>query len=292
MDIQTLRNFLMLSDTLNFTRASQQSFIVQSALSKQIKQLEQELSVTLFKRDKRNVSLTPAGKSFKNDLAKIISHLDHSISKTRQLHLGQAGELRIGYTHSAMQSFLPSLIATINKKFPEMKTILMEMTNTHQSSALKNREIDVSISPNPIVATGVKSKVVLEDNFALVLPLSHPLDNKTFEDITQFSEESFILPPKTEGTLYVSIVESIFTDAGFLPAVIHETPYANTGIRLVQGGLGITIEPAHGLSGYSDIKVIELTQIRQKAEHTMLWLPEFEDEFPEIFTLLYTFKYV
>lgn len=291
MDISSLKNFLLLSETLSFTKASEQAFIGQSAMSKQIRQLEEEMSVTLFIRNNRNVELTPAGKYFREELIKIINQLDYAIDRTQQLDKGEAGEIKIGYTHSAMQSFLPSLIYELNQKFPHLKTTLFEMTNTHQINALHAREIDISISPNPIIDPGVKSKIMITDHFALVLPIHHKLNKRNLKNLSQLAKEPFILPAKTEGVLYVGIIESIFTDAGFVPHVIHETSYANTGIRLVQAGIGITVEPVYGLSGYNHIKIIEMKGISQKAELTMLWLPEFEQEFPQIMNLINGFKY-
>lgn len=289
MDIQTLRNFLHLSKTLSFTKASEKAFIGQSTLSKQIKQLEQEMGATLFLRDKRNVKLSLAGKYFKTELGKVLSELDYVMERTRQLHQGLAGEIRIGYTHSAMQSLIPAMVSAINQRFPNLKTSLIEMNNIQQIQALKSRKIDISISPNPSIPAEVGSKVLIRDNFALVLPTDHFLDPEHFGSIAQLSGEPFILPPKPEGVLYVGVVESICTDAGFFPRVVHHTSYANSGIRLVQGGIGVTIEPIFGLRGYTDIKIIELKDIPQKAELSMLWLPSFEQEFPEVLGLLRTF---
>lgn len=291
MDLKSVRNFLSLAETLSFTEAAQLNYIGQSTLSKQIKQLEEELEAVLFNRDKRNVELTAAGSYFEEEMKKIVSQIDFIVERTRQLDKGEAGEIKIGYTHSAMQSILPALIYKINKQWPDLKTTLMEMTNTHQINALRAREIDISISPNPNIEKGVKSKVLITENFAVVLPTNHKLNKRNLKNVSQLSGEPFILPAKTEGTLYVGVIESICTDAGFLPHVVHETSYANTGIRLVQAGIGITIEPVYGLTGYNNIKIIELKNIRQKAELTMLWLPEFEREFPEVMQLLEEYRY-
>lgn len=286
MDIQTLRNFLHLSETLSFTKASEKAFIGQSTLSKQIKQLERQLGTILFLRDKRNVELTLAGTYFKEELGKVLAQLDYVLERTHQLHLGHAGEIRIGHTHSAMQCLVPAMLLALKQRFPNLKASLIEMNNLEQLQALKSRKIDISISPNPTIPPGLGSKVLIEDNFALVLPTDHPLDAASFGSMAQLSGEPFILPPKAEGVLYVGIVESLCTDAGFFPQVVHQTSYANSGIRLVQGGIGVTIEPIFGLRGYSDIKIIELTDVPQKAELTMLWLPSFEQEFPEVLELL------
>lgn len=291
MDIEVLRNFLRLADTLHFTRASGKAFIAQSALSRQIKQLESEVQASLFKRDRRNVELTPAGEYFKTEVQRVLNQLDYAITRAQQMDKGEAGEIRIGYTHSAMQSFLPVLIKSLNQHFPAIRTVLIEMANVHQALALKERKIDISISPNPVIEGDVRSKVLVQDHFAIVLPTNHPIDQSNFESLSQFANESFILPPRTEGTLYVGTIESMCIDAGFVPHIIHETSYANTGIRLVEAGIGITIEPVSGLAGYSGIKFIELKNVIQKAELTMLWLPDLEDEFPKVFTLLNQFKY-
>src|SRR5215471_15702309 len=100
MDIQTLRNFIKLSQTLHFTKTSEQVFMAQPALSRQIKQLEQSIGAKLFERDKRNVSLTKAGVYFKQAAQQTIDHLDYAIKRAKQIHLGEAGEIKIGYTHS------------------------------------------------------------------------------------------------------------------------------------------------------------------------------------------------
>src|SRR5690606_37655506 len=286
MDIQTLRNFLHLSKTLSFTKASEKAFIGQSTLSKQIKQLEQEMGATLFLRDKRNVKLSLAGKYFKTELGKVLSEMDYIMERTWQLHQGLAGEIRIGYTHSAMQSLIPAMVSAINQRFPNLKTSLIEMNNIQQIQALKSRKIDISISPNPTIPDQVLGKVLIKDNFALVLPMDHFLGPENFRSMAQLAGEPFILPPKPEGVLYVGIVESICTDAGFFPQVVHQTSYANSGIRLVQGGIGVTIEPIFGLKGYIEIKVIVLQVITHKAGLICLWLPAFQKQFPEILTLL------
>ena len=79
MDIQTLENFIKLSDTLHFTKASEQVFMAQPALSRQIKQLEQSIGAELFKRNKRNVSLTKAGVYFKRSAQQTIDQLNCSV---------------------------------------------------------------------------------------------------------------------------------------------------------------------------------------------------------------------
>ncbi|MBC7398690.1 MAG: LysR family transcriptional regulator, partial [Mucilaginibacter sp.] len=249
MDIQTLENFIKLSDTLHFTKASAQVFMAQPALSRQIKQLEQTIGAELFKRNKRNVALTKAGVYFKQAAQQTIDQLNYAINRTRQIHNGEAGEIKIGYTHSIAQTILPRIIKEIQAQFPDVKTILREMNNNEQYRDLAEQKIDIGFATNPVVPASLKSRIFFEDVFVVVLPESHPLSADSYKDFSVFAAESFILPHEIEGSGYNHTVESICLDAGFLPNVVHHTSSVSSALRLVEAGLGITIEPKGSLLG-------------------------------------------
>ncbi|SEA56399.1 DNA-binding transcriptional regulator, LysR family [Arachidicoccus rhizosphaerae] len=293
MDVDTsvLRNFLQVAETLHFTRSSEQMHIAQPALSRQIRQLEDKLGVSLFERNKRNVELTAAGRYFKKECELILKQFDYVALQANSLFKGKSGVIRIGYTHSAMHDFLPDLIRHINQIFPDIKIVLLEFNNSRQYIALKNREIDIGFATNPDIDSSFKSKLLLRSNFALVTPLDFPLDkNKPF-DLYKLKDQEFILPPMEEGEMYVSTLTSIFVQAGFMPKVVHETPFASTAIRLVEKGFGLTVEPLSSLTGYKGVKYLELKDIAQKVENVMLWLPNTETAFPGIIQQILDYKY-
>ncbi|HEY4198661.1 MAG TPA: LysR substrate-binding domain-containing protein, partial [Mucilaginibacter sp.] len=238
MDIQTLKNFIKLADTLHFTKASEQVFMAQPALSRQIKQLEQSIGAELFKRNKRNVSLTKAGIYFKRSAQQTIDQLNYAINRTRQIHNGEAGEIKIGYTHSIVQTILPRIIKEIRAEFPDVKTVLREMNNDEQYRDLTGQKLDIGFATNPIVPENLKSKVFFEDVFVVVLPENHPLLKEKFKGLSAFANETFILPHEVEGSDYVYTVESICLDAGFFPNVVHHTSSVSSALRLVEAGLG------------------------------------------------------
>ena len=287
MNLQQFRNALVLSRKLNFTRAAEELNIVQPALSRQIRQLEEELNAELFERNKRNVKLTAAGRYFIHEIDKVLQQVEKVVKKTSQIHEGEVGELRIGFTHSVMQAILPRILSDIKQQMPGMKAILREMNNHDQAVALQFGKLDVGFATNPLVPSDLKSRILHVDNFTLLLPLSHPVDKTNFSDFSVFADEEFIFPPPSDGSNYVRTVESICTDAGFQPKIIHETDSASTSFRLVEAGLGVSFEPASSLRGHEfPIKTIELKDIRQKAELTMIWRPDLEYEYPKLFDLL------
>lgn len=287
MDTQTLKNFIQLAETLHFTRASEQVFMAQPALSRQIKQLEKSIGASLFERDKRNVSLTKAGAYFKRAAQNTIDQLDYAIERTRQIHQGEVGDIRIGYTHSIVQTILPRIVKEIHTAFPGMKTILREMNNTDQYKDLAERKIDIGFATNIIAPENIKSKIFFEDVFVVVFPSNHYLLKEKSFELSALSNETFILPHTIDGSDYVYTVESICLDAGFFPNVVHHTASVSSALRLVEAGLGITIEPKRSLSGQNlAIKFIELDRIPQKAQSAILWSEHVEHEHPRVLQLV------
>jgi len=287
MDVRQLEYFLKVASMLHFTKASEELYVAQPALSRHIKLLEEELQVVLFKRDNRNVELTEAGKYFKIEIEQLLKRLDKVCKRALEIHKGEAGEIRMGYSNSAMQTFLPGLISGLQHQLPAIKTILLELSNSAQITSLQNKEIDLGFAPNIIVPDFLKSTVLLRDNFVVVLPKDHPISDKNYTDFSVFANEKFILPPRSAGSLYVANLESICLDAGFFPKIVHETAYTTSSLRLVESGIGITIEPKCCLHGQSlNIKFIELSDIPQKMELVMFWHNDLEHEQPLFFNVI------
>lgn len=277
----------MLAQKLNFTRTAEALNIVQPALSRKIQQLEEEIGAPIFKRNKRNVELTPAGLYFIQEVEQIIKQLERVVDRTVKIHRGEAGELRIGFTHSVMQSILPGIIKKIRQGMPELKTILHEMNNRDQYLALQKGELDVGFCTNPLVPGKLKSRVIQVDHFVLLLPKNHPVDAENFTDLSVLAEEDFIFPSPSDGPNYVRMLESMCLDAGFQPKIIHETDSATTSFRLVEAGLGVSFEPLSSVK-WNDlpVKLIELPDLPQKAALTMIWSPKLEVDYPDLFELL------
>lgn len=287
MDIHQIKYFLALADSLNYRRTAETVFITQPALSRQIQQLETEVGALLFKRDKRNVALTPAGAYLRQEGGRLVEQLEGAFRRTAQIHRGEAGEVRIGHASSAMQSILPKLLIDIREKLPDLRALLMETTNRYQLEVLQNRQIDVGFSPNIITPPNVSSRVVYEENFVVLLPEQHPVSADTFTDLSVFAQEAFILPPLREGMGYVESIQALCQPYGFLPRIAYESAYSGTVLRLVEAGMGISIEPASTLRGQNGrIKTIELTNAPVKAEMRMLWLTERTAELGPFFNLV------
>ncbi|GGD69026.1 LysR family transcriptional regulator [Emticicia aquatilis] len=287
MDFRTIEHFLKLSETLNFRKAADEIYIAQPALSRQIMALEEELGVVLFDRNKRNVALTTAGEYFKEECERILEDFERVKQRTFQIHKGEGGEIKIAHSSSSMQFLLPNILAKIQAEMPLMKTNLNETTNIYGINALINRTIDVAFGPNMIVPKELNTRTIYVENFVILLPQNHRLDENNFESLAQLADENFILPPRNESSGYVESLEALCQSYGFIPKVAYQSGNSNTVLRLVEAGLGISIEPKSALSGQNmNVKFIELNNISLKASMLMLWLRGREKELKPFFEIV------
>ncbi|MDP9046729.1 MAG: LysR family transcriptional regulator [Bacteroidota bacterium] len=279
MDIRQIKNFLTLCDTLNFRKAAEQINIVQPALSRQIQLLENEIGVLLFDRTRRTVTLTEAGVYFQKEADRILQDLTKTITRTLQVHNGEAGEIRITHASSAMNTVVPSFLVKVKQRWPDLKTTAQETSNYQQLKMLLARKTDIGVAPNIILPSEVNSRILYKENFVLILPGDHPLTKNIFTDLSVLKNETFILPQLSTGAGYVEAIFQICQGFGFNPKVAHESAHSIGVLRLVEAGLGISIEPLSSVRGANmNIKLIELKSLPQKVSMILFWLREREQE--------------
>lgn len=272
MELRQLRSFLVLADELHFKKAADKLFIVQPALTKQIQDLESELGVLLFDRNKRRVQLSVAGEFFKEKVSAIINELEETKNKVKLIENGLKGEIRMGYVGSSIHTFLPKLLSSLHEKHPQIQTYLSEMTTASQLRALQKGELDIAFVRNPPPNKHLAQRLVFQETFSLILPQNHALNEDNFENMAQLANEAFILPTKNDGDLYQKLQWSICEEAGFTPKIAHETVHGYTTIKLVENGLGVSIIPTSFKTvTNAAIKFIELKNSWQKPEITATW---------------------
>src|ERR1700756_2609708 len=129
MELRHLRYFLAVAEALNFTKAAAQLRVAQPALSRRVQDLEDEIGVDLMKRSPRGVILTAEGKLFLEEARQIIARADESVNKVRALARGEYGELHIGYAPSASVEILPPALAAFQKRAPQVKLVLHDLSS-------------------------------------------------------------------------------------------------------------------------------------------------------------------
>lgn len=243
MDLQRIKYFLALSNQLHYWKTAEKVNITQSALTRQIQALENELGLQLFERNKRNVKLTPTGKFLKEKWEIELSELDYIHQFAKQIHLGERGTVTIAHPDSISASIMPDILDKITQAFPQLQIKLVQVLYENQLEFLKNYKIDLAITRDINSAPGIKARKLYADNLALLVPEEHAF--KVIADLSseKLKKEKFILPTKDGGSSYSDIIQAFFKSYDFVPDVFLHSEFGSTIIALVRKGLGIAILP-------------------------------------------------
>lgn len=267
-----LRYFMAVAEELHFGKAATRLYISQPGLSRQIKQLEEELGVILFERDNKHVALSEAGHYFKAQVKTLIDDFEKAKLNTQLIGIGDIGKINISYVGSAMQNVIPKLLLNTRKQYPEVKFSLQEIDNAKQVEGLLAQKIDIGFVRLDKVPKELNLRTVFTDTFSLVLPQDHPMTKRKFKSLAQLKEEPFILFEQEYSSFYYSIVMSIFEHAKFSPIISHTTVHANTIFRLVENNFGVSIVPTSLSLGYDmKVKFIELKNIPHRTDLSVVW---------------------
>jgi len=274
MKLRHLECFLVLAEELHFGRAAEKLFIGQPPLSRTIKELERELEVTLFDRNKRSVKLTPCGEFLKAEGLKLFSNIENIKSELKAINNGQSGKLRIGYVDVAMLSFLPKLLVEFQEKM-NVSTILYEVNYEDQIRAIKAGYLDLGFSFSAPNTKDISVTAISKESFLLILPPDHKLANRKKIDLKELQEDSFIAVNYHCAPDLSNKTKEVFTKNGLTPKITHETCQVSSVMKLVENGLGYSIVPESlRYANNLNVKFTEIKGMKEKAELFLLHLKE------------------
>jgi DNA-binding transcriptional LysR family regulator len=285
MELRHLRYFVVVAEELHFRRAAEKLFIVQPALSRQIKELEKELGVLLLNRTKRVVTLTEAGKFFYNEVKNLFATIEDIKEETKQIETGSVGRIKIGYVGSAMLSVLPKLIPKLQKEHKGLHFELYEMTAMSQLEALKSGKIDIGFLRVPREDMELAFETIFNETYSIVLPNDHKKNAQNFKNLKEFSEEDFILPPRSAGERYYDNIISLCNAAGFSPKISHEAVFEAAAVRLIENHMGISIFPTSFRHAFNaGVKFIELKKNPQRLQLSVAYSKDNQN--PTLLTII------
>lgn len=243
MELRHLRYFSALAGELHFGRAAERLNITQPTLSSQIKCLEEELQVTLFKRGTRQVELTEAGKAFLDGTCNILRNVADASAAAMLAARGKRGRISIGVVGLATLNALPPLIRHFCKHFPEVVPVFHEAPAQAQMSKLLDGSLDVGIVRTTIPRQ-LESKRLFQDERIVAMPAGHRHGRKKVVALAGLRDDAFIMYPRAIAPEGYDQVITACSRAGFSPHVVQEAQINLTIIGLVAAGLGIAILPS------------------------------------------------
>ena len=261
MELQQIRYFLTLAEELHFWNSAEKLFITQSALSRQIKALEDEMGVQLFERSKRTVKLTKTGAFLQEQWLRMMDEIDRIHRQAKSIDEGTYGMVSIAYPGSIAYGFLPALISAIANALPEVKLELVEPTDVSIEQLLLSHQLDLALRRDPAENPALQSVILYSEHFSLIVPESHPLNEENFDSLAQVKDEKFILSGLHNKTFYVSSLQQLFRAYNFEPNVHIESDFGGMVLSLVAKGLGVSIMPSsYAISAPPGVRFINLPQ--------------------------------
>ena len=242
MELRRLRYFVAVAEELSFNRAAQRLHISQPPLSNQIKQLEEELGVQLFKRSNRGVRLTEAGELLLEEARRIFIQLEQTARLVERVGSGKVGRLSLGFVPSATNEVLPRLLYEFRRRFPDVELFLHEMMPDQVVQRLHSRQIDVGFFYLPFDDSSLHITPVSREPLVVALPETHSLAKEPEIDLRTLEREPFILPRRYEMPGLYGQVTEICRQAGFTPRAVQKDVWLmQTIVGLVASGIGVAL---------------------------------------------------
>lgn len=268
MELRQIRYFVVLAEELNFSRAAERLHISQPPLSRQIKELENEIGTQLLYRTKRQVELTNAGKVFLNKAYHILDQVEQASISTRLSSTGKEGEFRIGF-NGMVQDIIPTL-QKYREQYPQVGIILKHMTATEQIKALNEKRIDIGTVTIPVISEKIHTTPLKKAHFMAAFPEKHPLVSKQHIYIGDMADETFIITPKSAGPLYYEAFMSAFENTDFIPNITIQAHDLQTVMTLVAAGMGVTLTPSP-FNNFNGVVKRKVEDLHLTIEASLAW---------------------
>ncbi|MBB6098771.1 DNA-binding transcriptional LysR family regulator [Deinobacterium chartae] len=242
MELKQLRYFVALAEELHFGRAAERLGLTQPPLSRQMRALEDDLGVRLFRRSTQRVELTEAGRALLPEARALLERAETAARHARRAARGETGRLEVGFTLPMTWEQLSVLIAHLQVPYPEAKVTLHDLSSLEVTAGVRSGHLDAGFVLLPAEAPQLGMAALWTEPPAVLLPARHPLAERHALSLADLAPEGFVLPSREPA--YAGAVIRACQRAGFTPKVVQEAVRLSTVMGLVAGGLGVSVIPA------------------------------------------------
>ena len=246
VELRHLRYFVAVADALSFTKGAEKLHLAQPSLTRQIKDLEEELGVVLLDRAKPRITLTPEGKAFLKDAKRVLDLSDEIVESVRRLSRHESTPLNIGYVANLFYDLLPATLQAFRRSFPAVPVNLWDMTCGDQFRALEDNRIDLGFVGlrEPIQERGFQFRSIASYETVVALANNHPLAKKSPLRLKELEPSFFIGMSETSYPGYRLWLTQTCQRAGFSPRILQDADIERTLLQAVAAGLGVALLPA------------------------------------------------
>lgn len=244
MNIDSLKCFILVAESLSFARAAEAMYKSQPAVTKQINALEEELGVSLFTRSTRYVELTPAGMSFYKDAKNIVLNTQMAIDRARQ-HNTNEHFISIGLSNPTALFYLSPILSRLREECPEIRPNIQVLSYKIILNLFTDNKLDALFcyKENMPVKTGTSFKEIRQDSFSCLLPSGHPFESKEMLSLQDLKDEPIIVCNPLNAPLSTASFQQQLLNCHSPHNVLY-CDSVEIAHCMVASGLGVTILPS------------------------------------------------
>ncbi|AQX55109.1 LysR family transcriptional regulator [Priestia flexa] len=247
MELRQLRYFIEVARREHVSEAAEHLHVAQSAISRQIANLEDELGVELFQREGRNVKLTSIGKLFLEHTETAMKAIDYAKEQVDEYLDPERGTIKIGFPTSLSSHLLPTIISAFKENYPNVAFHLRQGSYKFLIESVKKRDINIAfLGPVPVDDEDIEGHILFTEKILALVPSSHPLATQENLRLRDLRNEDFVLFPN--GFVLRKIAVDACKQAGFMPNISSEGEDLDAIKGLVSAGMGITLLPESTVS--------------------------------------------
>lgn len=260
MNLKQLTYFIALAKNQNFTTAANELFICQSALSKTIKAMEEDLNVQLVDRTAKHFCLTPEGRMLYQEGQDALESINNQMEHLRDCINAENGEISVGIPPVISTIYFASIIQGFRKAYPGIRLNIAEEGANTVKEKVQSGEIDIGVVILPFASDDFHILPVFKSDNVLTVSTEHPLACRDKAAFRELRNEEFISLDKT--FMLHSRTRELCHMSGFEPNIVMESSQWDFVAEMVSLNQGVAILPRPILSRFNSdkIKILTLTE--------------------------------
>ncbi|MHA2962328.1 LysR family transcriptional regulator [Priestia megaterium] len=254
MELLQLKYFQVVARLEHISKAAEELYVSQPALSKTISQLEKELGIRLFDRNGKYIKLNRYGKAFCTKVELALKTLEDAKHELKDMSNDPCEEIRLVVLASS--HLLPELLSRFREQYPQVRFRLMQ----HLTNSNSQPDFDLCISAFPLTTRQIEHTPLLRESILLAVPLDHPLAKQSRVKLNELKNEKFIVLKK--GKELRKITDVICKEQNFVPQITFESddPATVRGLIRAKQGIGFIPEVTWGGSTGKDVKLLKIEE--------------------------------
>jgi DNA-binding transcriptional LysR family regulator len=243
MELRHLRYFVAVAETENVSRAALKLHVSQPALSRQIRDLEDEIGFQLLERTAKSVSLTEAGRVFLKEACALLKQAESAVEKARSVANGST-ELHVGYSPTPTARILPPTLRNFQSAMPNVRVKLHDLSNHENLIGLREGRLQLAFIVRPGKANALrrlKFEELLRDPRRLAVSLNHPLARRTSVSIQDAAREPFVAFSRKDYPDYHETLASVFASAKRKLRIVEEHDGVSSLVPAIEAGNGVAM---------------------------------------------------